>query len=258
MQNPSQRETGFLLDIPYICFKLAPRGPPLAYTLGMEEFMNTSFLNKSVMGVLVVLALSLSACGKKDEGSSVRVAGRGAQTGVSQGGITPNTCGSTAMNWGKIFDPQASPQFENQVKGFVSATLDPQSLGTISGNINDKTGIDFSGSFQFDSQGHLVPGSSTVVIKIFDSYVGQVYNGQTIVPYVVEFTQASEGIIDRTTRQIQVKFKDSYGEIVFQGQYNNNTVEGTVRYQNFTAVSGLQPAGGVLGSFRGYTCSLIK
>lgn len=220
--------------------------------------MTKSFFNKSMMGVLVALALSLSACAKKDS-SAVRVAGRGASTGVTQGGTTtPNTCSSASMNWGKIYDPNASPQFEAQVKGFVSATLDPQSLGTISGNINDKTGIDFSGSFQFDAQGRLIPASSTVVIKIFDSFVGQVYNGQTVVPYAVEFSQASEGIIDRTTRQIQVKFKDSYGEIVFQGQYDNNTVQGTVHYQNYTAVTGYQPSGGTLGAFRAYTCALIK
>ncbi|WP_374080211.1 hypothetical protein [Bdellovibrio bacteriovorus] len=220
--------------------------------------MTKSFFNKSMMGVLVALALSLSACAKKDS-SAVRVAGRGASIGVTQGGTTtPNTCGNANMNWGKIYDPNASGQFEAQVKSFVSATLDPQSLGTISGNISDKTGIDFSGSFQFDAQGRLIPASSTVVIKIFDSFVGQVYDGKTVVPYVVEFSQASEGIIDRTTRQIQVKFKDSYGEIVFQGQYDNNTVQGTVHYQNYTAVSGYQPSGGTLGAFRAYTCALIK
>lgn len=220
--------------------------------------MKTTFFNKSILGVLVLAALSLTACGKKDS-SAVRVAGRSAGTGVTQSTVAvSNTCSNSSMTWGKIFDPSASPQFEAQVKSFVSATLDPQSLGAISGNINDKTGIDFQGSFQFDTQGNLIPGSSSVLIKIFDSYVGQVYNGQTIAPYVVEFTAASEGMVNRTTRQFQVKFKDSYGEVIFQGQYNNQTVEGTVYYQNNTAVTGYQPASGVLGSFRAYTCALIK
>lgn len=218
--------------------------------------MNQSFFNKSVMGILVLMALSLSACGKKDDGSAVRVAGRG--NTVATNSVVPNNCGNTAMNWGKIYDPDASAQFENQVKSFVSATLDPQSLGTISGNINDKTGIDFRGTFQFDSQGKLVTTASSVTIKIFDSYVNQVYNGQTIQPYVVEFTAAAEGMINRTTRQFQVRFKDSYGEIVFQGQVNNSTVEGTVYYQNYTAVAGYQATSGTLGSFKAYTCSLIK
>lgn len=218
--------------------------------------MKKSFFKKSIVGVLAFAALSLSACGKK-ESSAVRVAGRGTNTGQAQVAVT-NTCSNSSMAWGKIFDSYASSQFEAQVKNFVSATLDPQSLGSISGDINDKTGIDFSGSFQFDSQGRLVPGTSNVLIKIFDSFVGQVFNGQKIEPYVVEFTTATEGSIDRTTRQFEVKFKDSYGEIVFQGRYNDQTVEGTVRYANDTAVAGYSPASGALGSFRAYTCALIK
>jgi len=219
--------------------------------------MSQAFFKKTILGALVAIALSMSACAKKD-GSAVRVAGRGTGTGVTQSNVATSTCANASMAWGKIFDANASPQFESQVKGFVSATLDPQSLGSISGNINDKTGIDFTGAFQFDAQGKLVPGSSSVLIKIFDSFVGQVYEGQTIVPYVVEFTSASEGMINRTTRQFTVKFKDTYGEIVFQGQYNSQNVEGIVTYRNSTAVSGYQASQGTLGSFRAYTCALIK
>ncbi len=220
--------------------------------------MKQSFFNKLMMGALVVIGLSLSACAKKD-GGAVRVAGRTTSTGtgISQGNI-PNTCANANMTVGKIYDPYNSPNFEAQVKGFVSATLDPQSLGTISGNINDRTGIDMIGSFQFDSAGKLVAASSKVLIKIFDSYVGQVYNGQTIAPYQVEFSQAKEGMIDRTTRQFQVKFQDGYGEITFQGTFDSTVAQGTVYYQNYTAVSGSQPAQGTLGAFRAYTCALIK
>lgn len=219
--------------------------------------MATSFFNKTVVGALMIFSLSLVACGKKD-GGAVRVAGRGAATTGVAPVPTATTCSNANMNWGKIFDPNASPQFEAQVKGFVSATLDPQSMGSISGNINDKTGVDFSGSFQFDTQGRIVTQSSNLTIKIFDSYVGQVYNGQTIVPYEVKFSQAVEGQMDRTTRQIQVKFKDQFGEVVFQGRVVDSIVEGTVYYQNTTAVNGYQVASGTLGSFRAYSCALIK
>lgn len=219
--------------------------------------MGQAFFNKMILGVLVALALSMSACGKKDS-SAVRMAGRGTSVGVSQGNVITPACSSTSMAWGKIFDENSSPQFESQVKSFVSATLDPQSLGAISGNINDKTGIDFTGAFVFDSQGKLVLESSRVLIKIFDSLVGQVSEGQAIVPYEVEFTAASEGSIDRTTRQFNVKFRDAYGEILFQGTYNNQDVYGVVTYRNSTAVSGYQASQGTLGSFRAHTCALIK
>lgn len=221
--------------------------------------MDNSFFKKSMMGVLALAALTLSACAKSNS-SDVRVAGRGIDPLVAaqQQQGTQNACSNAQMAWGKIFDPYASSQFESQVKSFVSATLDPQSLGTISGNIADKTGIDFQGSFQFDSQGKLIPASSTVLIKIFDSYVGQTYNGQSVQPYIVEFKAANSGFVDRNTRQFEAKFSDNYGDIVFSGRYDNQTVEGTVTYVNNTAIAGYQKASGTLGSFKAYTCALIK
>lgn len=220
--------------------------------------MTNSFFKNKMLGVLLLAVLSLSACAKKD-GSAIRVAGRGAATGgVSQGGTTTAPNGScNTSTAGKIFDPYAASTFEQQVKSFVSATLDPQNLGSISGNIYDKTGIDLFATFRFDSTGNIVADSSNVTIKIFDSYAKQVYNGQVIEPYVVQFNAASEGMIDRNTRQFQVKFRDGYGEIIFQGSYDNSIAQGTVYYQNYTAVSGYSPASGTLGSFRLYSCSLI-
>lgn len=221
--------------------------------------MNNSFFNKSMRGILLIAALALSACGKNNS-SDIRIAGRGATavTPPAHQQNTPGSCSDPKMVWGKIFDPYASPQFEYQVKNFVSATLDPQALGSISGNIADKTGIDFQGSFKFDNEGKLLPGSSTVLIKIVDSYVNQPYNGQTVQPYIVEFKAANSGAMDRNTHQFEVRFKDNYGEIIFQGRYDNQIVEGTVSYVNNTAVAGYQPSSGVLGNFKAYTCGLIK
>lgn len=221
--------------------------------------MKKSFLQKSMMGLLALAALGLSACAKK-EGGAVRVAGRAVTTTVTTA-ATVNRCGDPNKSWGKIYDQHSSGNFESQVKSFVSATLDPSTLGTISGNINDPTGIDFSAVLAFDSANQLIPASSTLIIKIFDSYAGQVYNGTTVAPYNVEFNAATEGMIDRTTRQIQAKFKDSYGEIIIQGQYDEATqgmVQGTVYYTNFVAVTGHTPTNGTLGSFRSYACAMIK
>ena len=220
--------------------------------------MNKTFFTKTLMCVSVLASLMMTACAQSDS-SAVRVAGRNTTTGTAQNNVALNsTCSNASMNWGKIFDVNSSPQFEAQVKNFVSATLDPQSLGSISGNINDKTGIDFSGTFKFDGQGNLVPGSSSLLIKIFDSFVGQVHEGQTVTPYMIEFTAATEGRIDRNTRQFQIKFRDNYGDITFNGSYNNQIVEGTVAYKNATAVNGYQPTQGTLGNFRAYSCALIK
>lgn len=218
---------------------------------------------KIILALLVGATLGLSACAKK-EGGAVRVAGR--QQGLTGPQVTPqggtHQCTSAQTTTGKIFDAAGnSALFENQVKSFVSATMDPQQFGSISGVISDRTGVDMVGTFTFDSAGQLVTGQSAVLIKIFDSLVGQVYNGETIPPYTIQFSTAASGSIDRATKQFAVKFADSYGEIVFQGRFDNSSVngitEGTVSYTNYTAVSGFSPASGTLGSFRAYTCALI-
>lgn len=218
--------------------------------------------NTIILGVLTGSFLGLSACAK-NEGSAVRVAGR---QGTVNSGVTPqgsHQCTSGQTTTGKIFDTSGdSFRFESQVKSFVSATMNPQEFGTISGVITDKTGVDMVASFTFDSSGQLVTSQSAVLIKIFDSYVGQTYNGETVPPYTIQFSTANSGSIDRANRQFTVKFVDSYGEIVFQGRYDNSSAngvaEGTVSYTNYTAVSGFSPASGTLGSFRSYTCALIS
>ena len=224
--------------------------------------MKTSFFNKSVMTVLALAALFMSACAKKDD-SSVRTADRSAVAAAAQSTNTTNHCADKSANWGKIFDAaNNSAQFEGQVKGFVSATLDPDNLGTISGDINAKTGVDFCGWFQFDSAGNLVPSSSAVIIKVVDSYANQVINGQTVQPYNVTFSAGTSGTVNHTTRQMDVVFKDNYGELRFQGQYgangDMNLIEGTVYYTNTVAVSGYAVSSGPLGKFRAYRSSLIK
>lgn len=225
--------------------------------------MKTSFLSKSVMGMLVLAALTLSACAKKDDSASGRVATRG---GNGSGIVAQNTCANPAQAQavGKIFDSQSyGSRFEEQVKAFVSATLDPEALGTISGNINDKTGIDFSASFPFDSNNQLIASEASISIKIFDSYAKEPYNGQVIPPYEVAFSQAKSGTINRNTRQINVVFEDEYGSITFAGQYGvmegsqGPFVVGKVSFNNYKSVKG-SPQSGQLGDFKIYDCAMIK
>lgn len=214
--------------------------------------MKQSFFNNKMMGLLVLVALSLSACAKKD-GSGVRTAGRANINGTTA--VQTGTCNTNSA--GKIFDLYGSNSFETQVKAFVDATMAGDSFGSISGNISASTGIDLYVTFKFDHMGALVPAESKMLMKIFDSYVGQSYQGQVVQPYAIQFDQAASGQIDRNTRQFQVSFADSYGEIIYKGSYNDSIAEGTVYFVNRTSVSG-NPKSGTLGTFRVYACSLIK
>ncbi|MNL20971.1 hypothetical protein D3C87_1422430 [compost metagenome] len=202
----------------------------------------------------------LVAC-SQDSFSTVRTASNGGATGGngSAGGGFPTSCSSTTV--GKIYDPAgaASAGFDSQVKAFVSATLNPTLLGSVSGDINAATGIDLKGSWSFDSTGSLVLSGAAVSIEIFDSYVGtKDSNGETILPYTIDFSSASSGSINRSTGQFTVVFRDSYGSITFTGTKGSTYSEGTVTFANTTAVSGYSPASGTLGSFKINNCALIK
>lgn len=227
--------------------------------------MQSSFFNKSVLGVLLIGALTLSACAKKEDsfGDNARVTAPAANGVTANDTTAAQACGSdTSKLWGKIYGSSAGNNFEIQVKAFVSATLNPNELGSISGDINAKTGVDFKGLFKFDSANQLVADASSIAIKIFDSYANTTQNGQFIPPYEFSFSKAKSGSINRNTRQINVVFEDEYGSITINGSYNdlsaNGTVNGVVTFKNYKAVSGYTPQSGTLGSFTAYACAMIQ
>ncbi|MFS4459781.1 hypothetical protein [Bdellovibrio sp. HCB2-146] len=219
--------------------------------------MNKAIFSKLAVLILVISTSGLVACSQGDRSMSRTASSGNQNTGSGNNGTVgggSNTCPSTSTV-GKIY---GGANFEAQVKAFVSATLNPSALGTVSGDINASTGIDFTASFAFDSAGNLNVANSSVNMKIYDSYVGTVYNGQTITPYSVNFSTAAAGNLNRSTGQFQVRFSDAYGDIVFQGTKGSSLTEGTVTFQNKTAVSGYSPASGTLGSFKIYSCVLFK
>lgn len=220
--------------------------------------MNKSIFSKISVLILVLASTGLVACSQENF-STVRTASNGATGGNgSAGGGFQTSCSSTTV--GKIYDPAgaSSTTFESQVKAFVSATLNPTLLGSVSGDINAKTGIDLKGSWTFDASGNLTTTGAAVSIEIFDSYVGTVSNGETILPYTIDFSSAASGSINRTTGQFTVVFRDSYGSIAFAGTKGSTYSEGTVTFANTTAVSGYSAASGTLGSFKINNCALIK
>ncbi len=227
--------------------------------------MNSSLLSKINLVILLLgMTLSLMACSGGDRGTTVRTSRTASDlTAGNVGGSsgTAASCPTPGASVGKIYSSSAGVSFESQVKAFVSATLDPAALGTVSGDMSAPTGIDFTGALAFDNAGNLIAGSSNINIKIFDSYVGQVVDGETIQAYLIQFGAATSGTLDRQMRQFQVKYSDSYGDIVFQGQYEisaQGLAQGIVTFQNRVAVNGYTPASGTLGNFKILTCAFIK
>lgn len=214
--------------------------------------MKSSFFkNKSFVMVLLV-ALTMSACAKKNT-SSVRVAGRAT---VSGSAVNNGNC--SANQPGKIYSSQNPAGFTDSVQKFVSATMDPSGIGTVSGELQTQTGIFLHAAFKFDSAGNVDLANSGFTMSIYDSYVGNYYEGKVIEPYTIQFTQADSGTINRQARSFSITFKDDYGDITFNGTYgSSNIISGTVSFKNYTSAVGGSLYSGVLGQFSIYSCAVV-
>ncbi|HWU42940.1 MAG TPA: hypothetical protein VN132_05860 [Bdellovibrio sp.] len=210
--------------------------------------MKQTILSKTLLAALVSASLLMTACAKKDDSSGVRIANRGGA--VASGGTStlPNnsaTCSNGQTGTGSLSTDT------NSILALVSATIAPTSFGNI-------CKVNFSASLKYDASGNIIPGGSAILIQIVDDWVGQVYNGKTLQPYEIQFTQAVSGNYDRGSGSFQAVFQDSYGSFTMSGQVSGATASGTVSFQNTVAVAGYSPVGGQLGNFSISTAVLMK
>ena len=86
----------------------------------------------------------------------------------------------------------SSRSFQDRVGDFVSATLMPSDLGTVSGSkTSRKNYISISGKAKFAADGSIVVSQSNLAILIYDSLVGTLDgNGEKITAYPVNINSA--------------------------------------------------------------------
>lgn len=220
--------------------------------------------------ILVTLAsLFFVACpAKKDAtGRTAVVTGRGGTGGIvggtPTGGITfTNTCGQSVSPIGTIYDQGGqqvslynSGSFEDRVKAFLSATVNPTEVGQISSAPTDSTGVRFQGAIKLDQNGMVIPSQSKILIKVYDSYMLQNSSYQAI---PVQIDAASEGQFNMQTGAGYVVFKDQYGEIRFDGKIDAQYFSGVISFRNYATVTGGAPAQGQLGQFYVARCGIIQ
>lgn len=210
---------------------------------------------KKIMMILVAMT-ALVACSKSNDSRPARANGN---VGVSGGGSS-STCTTAGQATGRVYDNGVSgTSFEQRVKGLLSASVDPQYFGTISGNGNDaQTGVTIEGRLRYDSNGNILLDQTNLKLIVTDSYVGQKdSNGATIQAYPIQFSTASSGNMNLSTKTFTVLFKDSYGEVTVTGTVNGSVVSGSISYNNYVSYDNSTPASGSLGAYQIATCGLI-
>jgi hypothetical protein len=215
--------------------------------------------NKILFGFIVLALVTSCNTNKTNRGVTTRPTDiNSLNTGL--------TCATGQSNIGAIYDQNGfsltgGASFEDRVKAFLSATINPSEIGTISSSATDSTGVRFQGVISLATNGQVNLTSTKIEILVYDSYVlnsQYATNGQKYEPIPVRFTSAAEGRFDPTTGAGFVVFRDSYGEVRFDGKYDAQYFSGTVSFKNTQAVSGLTPQQGTLGQFYVARCGIIQ
>ncbi len=211
--------------------------------------------------ILSLVSVLMVACNpKKDNtvrsGTGIRSSGPGIV-----GGLT-NTCTQGQFQIGTIYDTgnqqpslYNSGSYEERVKSFLSATVNPQEVGQISGAQWENTGVRFQGVIKLDAAGKVQLATSKLLIKVYDSYVLQSSGTE---PIPVQIDSATEGQFNPQTGIGYVVYKDQYGEVRFDGRYDAQNFSGTVTYKNYVSFNSSTPAQGQLGQFLIARCAIIQ
>ncbi len=213
------------------------------------------------MLILSLVSVLMVACNPK-KNTTVRSATGVRTTGSPIVGGLTNTCTQGQFQIGTIYDSgnqqpdlYNSGTYEQRVKSFLSATVNPQEVGQISGAQWENTGVRFQGVIKLDAAGKVQLAASKLIIKVYDSYVLQ---STGVEPIPVSIEAASEGQFNPQTGVGYVVYKDQYGEVRLDGRYDAQNFSGTVSYRNYVSYNSSTPAQGQLGQFLIARCAIIQ
>lgn len=218
--------------------------------------MNTNSITKALLtSVIAILFVGCSPATKSGVRSNTTLNTSGLYSGQNGQYINQNNCGSSPQAIGSIYSYNVSAQtFENQVKAFLSATTNPNDVGTVSSIPANSTGVQMTGLILLDKSGQVDVSQSKISIQVYDSYVAQ---GLEVIK--VEINGASSGSFNLQTGVGSITFKDQHGEIKFDGRMNGQTFDGDVTFRNYkTVISGASPSAGTLGQFNIAVCGFIQ
>lgn len=215
---------------------------------------------------LLVLAAALSACQPKKD--TVR-----AQTnplynpinGVTGLGNINTLCaqGQTSETLGAIIDSTQPATFQSRVVALLTATMQPDQVGTVGASLGETTGVRFKGLLSLDANGNVVSSSSNVIITVYDSiWYNDYITNPSVDGIVLNFSPSTGGTISgqfsNTTGVGYFLVKDAYGEIRFDGTITSQSFTGNVTFRNYANVTGQANASGSLGQFTISTCGFVR
>jgi hypothetical protein len=169
-----------------------------------------------------------------------------------------NRWGAQQTEWGAITSTNGDQAFQQQVAGFVAPSINSianpsieETLGYVSGQSNQDTGIVFWGIVQRGANGAIDPSVSKIHIEVFDSNYGRAKADGSYVPQIIVHIGADQtGFVSAqgwfNQSQAQLMFTDQHGSVSLRGQIQGGMFVGQVFYTNAFTGGGEQ----LLGQFR--------
>lgn len=215
----------------------------------------TAYLKKTL--ILALALVSLAACQKKDDSTSVNTMGRYPRGGLNQmyaNGADPRTQMAGTVK----VDPSYQDQFQEAVRGLLSTALPEDYVGYVSAVGAYNTGVFFGGRVIVQRSGpqglsgamSVIAPNSQIMVLVKDYFQNQ-SSSQPIPIYLSNATGEING------NSVHLVFQDQLGTIELEGEYNQSTFEGDMYYDNYKHYSGGTPAAGVLGHFSIPTCQFF-
>lgn len=202
--------------------------------------------------LLTIVLIGFVGC-SSDKGGSSSGRSRGTQP-ISNNKNSGSS--SFQMDVGVIYGSDSNT-FTATIKSLLSASMDESDVGNVAATLQDqassRTGITFYGAIAVRSDGYLDYYNSALQIAIYDD--------QTITegldPIQINFNQLSSAYVDSSNAKLE--FADEYGSIIFEGTYDTNYYQGTIRFINKINYSTADVLNsGTLGHFRVKTCGFFR
>lgn len=229
-------------------------------------------MKKLLLTLLVaVVAVSTSGCGKPNSKAPIsNAAARGQRAGGT--GINGTNTGGTidgSMLQGQVFQftDETSNDFQDAVKGFLSANMAPEYIGFVEGdyrNTNQATGFYFGGKvstqqrFNPNGMNSSITSSGVFAIAVYDSFTGKTdEKGEVLKPVSIRYTQIGGQV---NGKSIHLEAADQLGRVILKGEVVGSNFEGRMYYINQETYNGAAPSlrEEGIGWFRIPACSLFN
>lgn len=215
-------------------------------------------MSPSLLGLLVT-AVMLVGCAKKDEGTPISSRNNGPRALM-----TGNQSLTTGSLQGKIYaNPMYQTEFQETMVEFLSASTDPRYIGMISAVPQANSGVRFSGRVSL-SNGNIrnigmtggfadISMSSSIAIQVQD-FAPQFPNMAALPAVIVNRARGQF-----VNNEAQIEFADNFGAITLQGAIVGNVFRGVISFVNYVRFDGsaANPDTYTMGDFEIPVCSFF-